>query len=260
MPDADAAADAAPDANPDAAARAADLAAAIDAVLPAELPRRAEVLIGCARHAELLLAANERLNLTRITAPRELAVKHVLDSVAPWQRLLELLPAPVARGATSEPALLLDLGSGGGYPGIPLALLLPHVRVLLCESIQKKAAFLADVVAALALRNVEVHPRRVEELLVERAAGEPIAVVTVRAVDSARELLRLLKPARGRYGRLLLWKGQGVDLEIAQAAKDAEKQRLAAAITWRGELPDDRAPRCLLEYAPIAAEAARPPA
>ncbi len=233
--------------------RTAELATAIAVALPAELSGRAALVAGCARHAALLLDANERLNLTRITAPRELAVKHVLDSLLPWRRLRELFPVPVAAagkaaGASTGAPLLLDLGSGGGYPGIPLALLLPHVPVVLCESIQKKAAFLAEVAAALALSNVEVRARRAEELLAEFAT--PVAAVTARAVDSARELLRLLKPARGRFGRLLLWKGQGVELEIAQAAKDAEKQRLAAAITWRGELPDDHAPRCLLEYAP----------
>jgi 16S rRNA (guanine527-N7)-methyltransferase len=252
--------------------RTAELAATIDTVLPAALPNRSRLVAGCARHAALLLAANESLNLTRITAPRELAVKHVLDSVLPWRRLFELFPRPAAsagkapgdaagdgagaslrsadarRAALAGAPLLLDLGSGGGYPGIPLALLLPHVRVVLCESIRKKAAFLADVAAALSVTNVEVEARRAEELLQELPA--PVAAVTARAVDSARELLRLLKPARGRFGRLLLWKGQGVEIEVAQAAKDAEKQLLAAAISWRGELPDDHAPRCLVEYAP----------
>jgi 16S rRNA (guanine527-N7)-methyltransferase len=222
------------------------LLAELDAVLPPDLPHRASFLAGTLRHAELLLAANERLNLTRITSPRELAVKHVLDSVLPWRRLVELLPAAPASSPT-----LLDLGSGGGYPGVPLALLLPHVRVLLCESTQKKAAFLAEVVAALPLPNVEVHARRAEELLVERA----VDVVVARAVDVARELLRLLKPARGRFGRLVLWKGPDVEREVAQAAKDAEKLRLAAAVTWRGELPGERALRCLLEYAPAPAPA-----
>ena len=227
-------------------ASAVELAAELERVLPAGLPRRAAVLIGALRHARLLLAANARLNLTRITVPRDLAVKHVLDSVLPWPRLVALFPES---GPSDSPlrVTLADLGSGGGYPGIPLALLLPHVRVLLVESIQKKAAFLTEVVAALGLANVEVHARRGEELLAER----PVDVVVVRAVDSARELLRLLKPARARFGRLLLWKGQGVEQEIAQASRDAEKLRLAAQITWRGELPDDHAPRCLLEYAPM---------
>jgi len=84
---------------------------------------------------------------------------------------------------------------------------------------------------------------------VERA----VDVVVARAVDLARELLRLLKPARGRFGRLVLWKGPDVDREIAQAAKDAAKQHLSAAVTWRGELPGERALRCLLEYAPAPA-------
>jgi len=226
-----------PDATPDSLARE------LDAVLPRDLPQRARFLAGALRHAELLLAANERLNLTRLTSPRELAVKHVLDSVLPWPRLVALVPDD------GTPRTLLDLGSGGGYPGVPLALLLPHARVLLVESIQKKAAFLADVAAALPLPNVEVHARRAEELLAERA----VDVVVARAVDSARELLRLLKPARGRFGRLVLWKGPDVEREVAQAAKDAEKLRLAAQLTWRGELPGERALRCLLEYAPAPA-------
>jgi 16S rRNA (guanine527-N7)-methyltransferase len=224
------------------------LAAALDAVLPADLPRRAPLLAGATRHAELVADANERQNLTRITAPRDVAVKHVLDCLAPWRRLVELAtttPPPAAAGASRGAPIWVDLGSGAGYPGILLALLLPGVRVVLVESIQKKAAFLAEVVHALGLANVEVAAERGEE----RLARAPADVVVARAVDSARELLRLLKGSRANWRRLVLYKGPGVETEMAQAAKEAEKLGLTSAITARYELPDGAGARCLLEYA-----------
>lgn len=243
------------------------LAAALEAVLPSELPRRAALLAGALHHAQLLLAANERLNLTRITAPRDLAVKHVLDSLLPWRRFLELFPEPLAAPLTAPPATspaespaaspdraaprratLADLGSGGGYPGLLLALLLPHVDVTLIESIGKKAAFLRETGAAMGLANVTVEARRGEVVLRER----PVDVVTARAVDAARELLRLLKPLPAHAARLVLYKGPDALHEQAQAAKEAEKQQLDSAITFRGALPDDGAQRFLLEYAPRA--------
>jgi 16S rRNA (guanine527-N7)-methyltransferase len=118
------------------------LAEALEHVLPADLPRRKDFIAGAVGHAERVLAANESLNLTRITDARDVAVKHVLDCVAPWRRLAQL----AAVGSAPEWA---DLGSGAGYPGILLALLLPRVRVRLVESTQKKAQFPAQVVREL---------------------------------------------------------------------------------------------------------------
>ena len=221
-----------------------ELARELERVLPADLPRRNELLLGAQHHAERVLAVNPMLNLTRITAPRDVAVKHVLDCLLPWRRFGELFPETAA----GPQAVLADLGSGAGYPGILLALLLPHVRVLLIESTQKKATFLQRVVGKLALGNVEVHPVRGELLLASRR----VDVVTARAVGPARDLLRLLKPTRGQWGRLVVYKSRVADAEIdlAQAAKDAEKLGQRGAITWRATLPDDAGERCLLEFSP----------
>ena len=100
---------------------------------------------------ETLLAENERINLTGITDPAGMAVRHVLDSL-----LAEDL---VADGPADEP--LVDLGSGGGVPGIPLALVLPERKVVLVESRERKAAALARIVEAVALspRVCAVHAR-----------------------------------------------------------------------------------------------------
>jgi len=232
-----------------------ELARELERVLPADLPRRTELLAHAVRHAELVLSANERLNLTRITTPRDVAVKHVYDSLLPWRRFIEFFPedaaaSKVAPGESgiSGARLLADVGSGAGYPGILLAELLPRVRVLLIESTQKKAAFLAETAKALRLENVEVHAVRAEALLALRA----VDVVTARAVGSTRDLLRLLKPARANFRRLLLYKGRVADaeLELAQAAKDAEKLGQRGTITMRAALPDDAGERCVLEYSP----------
>lgn len=221
------------------------LAAAFEAVLPADLPRRAEILAGALRHAQLVAAANERLNLTRITAPRDVAVKHLLDCVAPWRKLVELAALSVERARSGSPPTWLDLGSGAGYPGVLLALLLPQVKVVLVESIGKKAAFLSEVVRALALPNAEVAAERAEEWLTQHVAD----VVVARAVGPVRDLLRLLRPVRSNWRRLVLYKGPGVEAEMAQAAKDAEKLGLAAAHLASYELPDGAGSRCLIGYA-----------
>jgi len=215
------------------------LTSELQRALPPDLPDRARILDGARRHAELVLAANERLNLTRLTDPRDVAVKHVLDCLLPWRRFAGLAPPGRERA-------LADLGSGAGYPAIPLALLLPHARILLVESIGKKAAFLRDVVRELDLSNCEIHAARAEELLATRA----VDLVVARAVGAARDLLRLLRPARGRFGRLLLYKGPDAEAELAQSARDAAKLGLAGSITFRGELPEGAGVRALLEFAP----------
>src|SRR5580658_7316544 len=100
----------------------------LDQVLPSDIPRRELVIQKSAEHLALILEANKTLNLTRITAPREAAIKHVLDSVIPWR---------LFAGARH----VLDAGTGAGFPGIPLALALPEIQFTLAESIQKKARF-----------------------------------------------------------------------------------------------------------------------
>src|SRR5277367_1756165 len=124
-------------------------------VLPADLPQRGFVASKAAEHLRLIEETNRQFNLTRIVSPREAAIKHVLDSVMPWT---------LFRGARR----VLDVGTGAGFPGIPLALVLPEVKFTLSESIQKKARFVEQAVQALGLGNVTVSSKRAEELLSEK--------------------------------------------------------------------------------------------
>ena len=103
------------------------------------------------RYLALLLDANTRFNLTAITDPNEAWMRHVLDS-------LTLLPLI----ASAEASRVIDVGSGGGLPGIPLAIAMPHVRFTLLEATGKKARFLNEAVQQLGLTNVEVVNDRAE--------------------------------------------------------------------------------------------------
>lgn len=194
----------------------------LEAVLPADLPHRQSVVAGAAKHLDLIVEANKFLNLTRITDPREAAIKHVLDSVMPWRLFLN------ARS-------VLDAGTGAGFPGIPLALVLPEIRFTLAESIQKKARFVASALAALQLPNVEVTPRRAEELRAD--------VITARALAPVSRVLTLFKPALQSGSRILLYKGPDVEQEIAEAGRTHAR----IEILMRYDLPDSLGTRTIVQ-------------
>jgi 16S rRNA (guanine527-N7)-methyltransferase len=189
--------DAAPLAPPaDLDARLADLHVTLDADAVARL----------ADYLGRLLAMNERVNLTAITDPLEAWTRHAVDALT----LVPLL-ADVPAGAP-----VIDIGSGGGVPGIPLAIARPDLRVTLVEATQKKAAFLTAVSAALGLTNVTVIAERAEQLIsVQRGRFD---VVTARAVGRLVALVPITLPFAKPGGRAILIKGQRAEEELAEAA------------------------------------------
>jgi 16S rRNA (guanine527-N7)-methyltransferase len=176
-------------------------------------------------HVRLLLAWNEAINLTGITEPSLVATRHVLDSLA-------AVPLLVPDGAAQRGRRIriLDLGSGGGFPGLPLAAALPNATVTLVDSVAKKTRFLEAAVAATGLaRRVEVRTARAEALAGRPNAGAGAApsrawdVVTARAVGSLEELIELALPLLGPGGRLLAWKSADIAAELAAAAGTASR-------------------------------------
>lgn len=166
------------------------------------------------RFLDLLLEANQRMNLTRITERDAAEVQHIADALSLLPHLPQASDAgpgafEVANGASDAgPATgerpgraegafrLADVGSGGGVPGIPLAIVRPDLHVTLIESTQKKAAFLRYAVGELGLGNVEVFAGRAENW-----RGERFDVVAARAVGALEKVvdwcLPLLRPGGG---------------------------------------------------------------
>ncbi len=148
------------------------------------------------RYVELLLDANQRVNLTRVTRPDEVARLHLLDALA----ALPLLDV-------ATPGRVVDLGSGGGVPAIPLALARPGIEWLLVDSVGKKATLLRGFVHALGLRNVAVSAERAEALGHDPRQRERFGVATARACAALPVLAELALPLVAVGGRLLAWKG-----------------------------------------------------
>lgn len=158
------------------------------------------------RYLDLLFAANQTMNLTRIVDRAEAERLHVADALT----LLPFLPKGVHR--------LADVGSGGGVPGIPLAIARPDAALLLIESTKKKAAFLRQTIAELGLGNVTVSDQRAEE--VGRSnQRETFDVAVARAVGTLDWLAEYCLPLVRKGGRVLAMKGPRVVEEIPGAKK-----------------------------------------
>jgi len=198
----------------------------LNAVLPADLPNRESVVHAAARHLALIVEANKYLNLTRITSPREAAIKHILDSVTPWRFF---------QGAKH----VLDAGTGAGFPGIPLALAIPQTSFTLAESIQKKARFVKSTLDELKLPNVAITSQRAEELKAD--------VITARALAPIPRVLTLFRPALKAGSRILLYKGPDAEQEIAEASAEARKLRAQVEIVMRYDLPDSLGARTIVQ-------------
>ncbi len=162
-----------------------------------------------ANYLDLLLETNKQFNLTGIKEPEEAWTKHILDS-------LSLIPTLVKEGAQH----VVDVGSGGGLPGIPLAITLPDVTFTLVETTRKKALFLSDAVEQLGLDNVTVIAERAENLSTKDGGFRGIAdAVIARAVGPLNVLLELTIPFAKIDGVVLAIKGERAPIEVEEARK-----------------------------------------
>jgi 16S rRNA (guanine527-N7)-methyltransferase len=196
-------------------------AAANQAALDSELLAReaarlgfvlsAEMLATFERYAAELLLANERLNLTRLTRPDEIAIQLLLDS------LVCLWGVPDELAAPDGALLCVDLGTGAGLPGLALAVVRPAWQVTLADSVGKKVAFVAQVGALLGLTNTESVHARAEDLGHDSARRERYDLAVARAVAPLVTLVEYLLPLVRVGGRALALKGADVATELATA-------------------------------------------
>lgn len=158
----------------------------------------------------LLLETNERFNLTSVTEPAAAWMRHIFDSLTLFPLLIESL---------DDGARIIDVGSGGGLPGIPLAIVMPAMHFTLLEATGKKAGFLREAAAKLGLANVGVVEARSEKAGQDPAHREQYDAATARAVGPMSVIAELTVPLVKVGGRVFLIKGQKADEELAAARK-----------------------------------------
>lgn len=161
-------------------------------------------------YAEELQQWNRRINLTAVTDTEAIGLRHFLDALAcvlHWQD---------ATGAAPES--LLDIGSGAGFPGLPLKLWHPDLQLTLVESVGKKAAFLEHLIRMLGLVGVTVLSERIEQIGHMPEHRDHYTIVTARAVAELRVLAEYGLPLLRMGGRLLAPKGAEPEAEMTAAA------------------------------------------
>ncbi len=156
---------------------------------------------------------NQRMNLTAIVDYDEVLVKHFLDSFT----VSLVLPEDV-----KSHGRLMDVGSGGGFPGIPLKVLYPHMGLTLLDSVGKKTRFLQHLVETLGLDNVEVCTGRAEELAHRPHLREGFDVVVSRGVATMRVLMELTLPYCRVGGRVVTMKKGDIEQELGNAGHAME--------------------------------------
>ena len=177
----------------------------------AGIPLTAEQIGQFSVYHEMLLDWNTRMNLTALTAPEDVAVKHIIDSLTAYD-------AALFDGART----LIDVGTGAGLPGIPLAVYVPHLTVTLLDALNKRVRFLTEVTAAMGLQNVRCIHARAEEAAqtAEHRAAYDIAMS--RAVARLPVLLEYTLPFVRVGGTLLALKGRAYAEEQKEARRAAE--------------------------------------
>ncbi|MBA2721207.1 MAG: 16S rRNA (guanine(527)-N(7))-methyltransferase RsmG [Chloroflexi bacterium] len=177
-------------------------------------------------HVRLLIAWNAVINLSAIRDPAGIAIRHVADS-------LTALPELRRRGIDR----FVDLGSGGGFPGLPLAASVPADRALLIDSVGKKVRFLATVIEATGMgRSVAAEAARSESLAASPADRGRWPAVTARAVAPLAELVELALPLVRPGGILVSWKRDAASGGRGLADELAAGRRALAAIDPEGRI------------------------
>ena len=161
-----------------------------------------------ARYYELLVEGNTRMNLTAVLEPEEAVDRHFLDCLA-----------PVAQGLLPEGAKVVDVGTGAGFPGLPLLIARPDLKLTLVDALNKRLGFIQGVLDELGLQAEIVH-MRAEDFSRKPEYREQYDIAAARAVAVVSPLMEYLLPCVRRGGFALCWKGPDISQE-AEAARKA---------------------------------------
>ena len=157
-----------------------------------------------------LVAANEHVNLTRITAEDDVYLKHFFDSVTPLFTFNEVF---------NDGAHLCDVGAGAGFPSIPLKILMPSLKITIVDSLAKRLTFLKELIAKLELKDVELVHGRAEDVGQNPLYREKLDLVTARAVANTTVLSEYCLPLVKEKGYFLALKGPKAGSELDDSQK-----------------------------------------
>lgn len=163
------------------------------------LPLTALMLEQFAKFYNFLMDYNKKYNLTRLTTFNDVAVKHFVDCIYVAQ-------------LTELPSRLMDMGTGPGFPGIPLKIVSPETRIFLAEGVQKKVEFLKEAREFLDLKNLDIIGRNVEPKM-----AYPVGGVITRAVELTAATLHNCQNCLSVGGKVILMKTPDIDAEINEA-------------------------------------------
>lgn len=183
------------------------------------------------------LEENAKLNLSAFRTEEHCRIGNVLDSLA------------IADAVDiTKVGSFLDLGTGGGFPLLPLAMLSPKTRAVGIDSIQKKVKAVRSIAEALDLTNVEVRDDRIEELGRKRGFRDSFDLVTARAVAPLPVLLEYAMPFLKKGGIAAFWKSTKIADELASTAAAQKELRCAYTETFEYALPGDWGERCIVFF------------
>ncbi len=181
---------------------------------------------------DLLIDTNRHFNLTRVTDPAEIETRLFLDA-------LGMLPM-IRRSAPSDATTnrLLDVGTGAGFPGIPLKIVDPTIDLVLIEATAKKVTFVTQVIETLGLASAQAIHGRAEELAHDARYRSQFDAVTARAVSRLPALLEICMPFCRVGGRGIFPKGPDIDEEVADASQAAGTLRCKILGVERSDIPE----------------------
>ena len=189
------------------------------------------------QYADLLGEWNQKINLTAITEFEEVVQKHFLDSVYPFALL-----------KANKDITLLDMGSGAGFPGIPLKILFPKLQISLLDSLNKRIRFLNEVIRQLHLTKIQAIHGRAEDFAKQMDYREQFDLVTARAVAPMRVLAEYCLPFVRLGGHFWAYKSENVVEEVKLAEKAISVLGAEGPESLYYTLPGSEAGRSLLQY------------
>ena len=157
------------------------------------------------RYYEMLISWNEKINLTSITDREDVYFKHFADSIC------------ILRYIDLSGKTVFDVGTGGGFPGIPIKIMCPECKVTLLDSLQKRVGFLNEVISSLELSGIEALHGRAEDVAFDKRFRESSDVCVSRAVANLRTLSEYCLPFVNKNGFFISYKSGSIDDELTEA-------------------------------------------